>query len=423
MSAAIAPSGTVSASPFSRGGMFAVLVVGFVSFFAMLYFLAVGDTGERQSGGPAHAAADGLNGYSALSLLLEEAGYPVALSRAESGLETSGLLIITPPPYADSEELAGLLEARQRFGPTIVIFPKWSASRPSAVPDEARENVRNDWVRLTGAYALDWTGEMAAPFAFEHKVEELEDNGSIAVRGLGHEIGLPTATVAHALGVEAHDMVMRDDAGRVLAFHIAHDREREGSRHRVTFVAEPDLLNNYALSDEARAAAALSLMREAGLGVMERVTFDLTLNGLGDTTNLLTLALRPPFLAATLCLILAMVIVGWRALVRFGPPATGEKDLAFGKSLLVRNGAGLIVRARRLGLLKEPYIAMSARRLAHATGLARSDPDAIDAILAKRFPGEDGFSARAERLQSAERPIEILRAARALHELTGKLAP
>lgn len=39
------------------------------------------------------------------------------------------------------------------------------------------------------------------------------------------------------------------------------------------------------------------------------ITFDLTLNGLGESKNLLTLAFEPPFLAATLCLLFAALVI------------------------------------------------------------------------------------------------------------------
>jgi hypothetical protein len=138
--------------------------------------------------------------------------------------------------------------------------------------------------------------------------------------------------------------------------------------------------------------------------------------------NLLTLAFQPPFLAATLCLILAMVIVGWRAFLRFGPAAADGQDIQFGKQRLVMNAAGLIVRARRMRLLADPYVALSERRLGHALGLARTQPEAIDAAIAVRLPEEEPYSHRAARLRGAGTPMEILRAAQALDDLTRKLS-
>ncbi|MEM6476294.1 MAG: DUF4350 domain-containing protein, partial [Pseudomonadota bacterium] len=211
-----------------------------------------------------------------------------------------------------------------------------------------------------------------------------------------------------------------DGDTRALALQMQLDEEYDPEP--VTFVIEPDLMNNYGLSDGDRAALALKLIEDAGYGRQDPVTFDLTLNGLGGTVNLLTLAFRPPFLAATLCLILSLLIVGWRAFKRFGPPVASGPAIAFGKSRLVTNGAALILRARRLGLLAEPYADLSARRLADALGLAKPDPEAIDAALRIRLPQEEPYTRRAQRLRAANTPSDILRAAQALKELEGKLS-
>lgn len=414
---------TRGASPFSRGGFLAVLVVGFIAFLAMLYFIATGDTGERDTGGEAHAAADGINGYSGLTRLLKANGYTVETSRSRAGFETTDLLILTPNAFTDPEEFAEILQNREYLGPTLVILPKWQAIRPREDVVEAdEERMQDDWVSLIGANAQDWTGELPSPFRLTHKLEKLEDDASTSWGGLELSGSLPTRTIAYAESGDALEPLIVDAGGHALAVQVVGEEGSEyyENAHWVMFVAEPDLMNNYGLADPARASAALALVREAGYGDTDAITIDLTLNGFGGSVNLLTLAFQPPFLAATLCLILALLIVGWRAFLRFGPTAAPSQELAFGKRRLVSNGAGLIVRARRMRLLGEPYIALIERRLAHALGIARADEETLDAALARRLPGEESFSSRAARLREAERPIDILRAAQALYELMHK---
>jgi hypothetical protein len=191
----------------------------------------------------------------------------------------------------------------------------------------------------------------------------------------------------------------------------------------VIVLVDPDLANNYGLADPVRAAAAMALIDELTFGgKIADVSFDMTLAGFGAAENLLTLAFRPPFLAATLSLLVALLIVGWRAFQRFGPTASARgPDIAFGKRQLIANGAGLILRARRFGLLARPYAALAARRLADRLGLVRPDAQAIDAALARRLPAEEPFTRRAARLEAAARPAEILAAARSLDELATRL--
>jgi len=180
-------------------------------------------------------------------------------------------------------------------------------------------------------------------------------------------------------------------------------------------------MNNYGLADRDRATAALAVIDDLTYDEDTQVIFDVTLNGLGGSENLLTLAFRPPFLAATLCLIMAMLIIGWRAFNRFGPATEQAQTIAFGKRRLVTNGAGLILRARRLGLLAEPYIALTSRRVAKRLGIPRADIETVSETLAARLPDQEPLLNRANTLRNARKPKEILRAAGALKELERKI--
>jgi len=350
----------------SRGAVLGMVAIGFIAFIAMLYFLSVGDTGGKENNGAAHAASNGLNGYSALVRLLEAEGYDVNRSREQSGMDTQDLLVLTPPAYSDAEELSELLRERAYVGPTLVIVPKWLAfGFPPDVPPEVTDKVKQGWVQLGDAYAPDWIAELEEPYAIS---AEVETDATPTWGGLQSQGELPDEMVVGAAPKTDHQALVIDGSARRLAVTFANvdmfgDSE---DTYWVTFVVEPDLMNNYGLSDAQRAAIALKVIEQAGYGPDYPVTFDLTLNGLGASVNLLTLAFRPPFLAATLCLIMAMIIVGWRAFQRFGPAVAGGPAIAFGKSRLVTNGAGLIMRAGRLRLLAEPYVDLSARGCAWA---------------------------------------------------------
>lgn len=421
MSGAVAPASR-AASPFTRRGILAIVLVGFGSFLAMLYFIGAGDTGGERGGAVGHAQNNALHGYSALAPLLEANGYTVDTSRRRDGLETTDLLVLTPPPGADPEELGEILENRQFYGPTIVILPKWITMRPSGdIPEEEEESIRRDWVRLIGAAAPPWAEMLPEPFALEIGREADEADAPSRWSGLQLSGELPSPSMLFAKSDPDHRPLVIDPSGRILALEVTGEEGSyyNESAHWITFIVEPDLMNNYGLADPARARIALALFDEAGYGE-RRVSFDMSLVGLGGSTNLLTLAFQPPFLAATLCLILALIIVGWRAFLRFGPAATSVSTATFGKAQLVRNGAGLIVRARRLRLLADPYIALIERRLGRSLGLAKPDAASIDQALSVRLPGEEPFSRRAQALLNATRATEVLSAAQRLDELAKK---
>ncbi len=427
------------------------------AFLAMLYFLSAGDTGpDGSNNGEAHAAANGLTGFAALVELIEADGFSTRISREQNSLKTGDLLVLTPPKSADPQALTKILEDRQWAGPTLVILSKWDAAEINQIfQDKDADEVKDGWVTLNGASAPIWANSPDGPIALgvhaggrggnaavNNSLAMGANNSSEALRQtfvtrypLDEITGkLPSAAGFFTKPNKAHEPLVVDQEGRTIAFSLEGKKfsatfedddgnpvERTDPSNWVVFVVEPDLMNNWGLADEKRALAAISIVRSMNYGDFDGVVFDLTLNGFGGAKNLLTLAFQPPFLAATLCLLLAMLIIGWRAFMRFGPAAVSAPATPFGKARLIANGADLIVRAGRLRLLAEPYIALSARRLARALGLAKSDPATIDAALAGRDPEEPSFSARANELRRATKAVDILRAARALNEQTTQI--
>jgi hypothetical protein len=420
MTAAPAPA----RASFSKGGALALVAGGFALFLALLWLIGAGEgMGGDRGRGQAHAGANGLNGYSGLVRLIEAQGYTVARSRSPATLRAPGLLVLTPPAHAQAEAIADIIEDRAYAGPTLVILPKWWAvPPPPQLPAGTQGTFRRGWVVLSDALASEWPAQLPAPYTLEHALAEAPKGVRPGWRGIGLAGRLPSGTIAHAQPKGAHDPLFTDAAGRVLALRIRPDDGEQ--REPVVFLAEPDLANNYGLADPARAAAAAALIETlTGEGEIDTVTFDMTLNGYGASENLLTLAFRPPFLAATLSLLVALLIVGWRAFRRFGPAAVAAgPDIAFGKRQLILNGAGLILRARRFGLLGAPYAALAARRLADRLGLARAEPQAIDAALARRLPQAEPFTHHAARIEAARKPAEILAAAQGLDALTARLS-
>lgn len=410
-------------SPFSTRAVLLIALFSTLTFLALLYAIGAGETGPRGNDGHAHAAAAGLNGYSGLVKLLEMEGHDVTQSRSKGQYTTTGLLVLTPPQYTDPEELADILEKRQYRGPTLVILPKWyAAGFPDQLPGAVKDKIRKGWVRLLGTLPPAWTTDLPEPYQFESTGHDAKKQ-PLGWSGMGLSGRLPDLRTLAAVPTIAQDVLVEDEEGGVLALEVLGEEGTDfyDSAWSTTFIVEPDLINNYGLSDATRAALALELVRHAAPDDSAPIVFDLTLNGFGGTTNLLTLAFQPPFLAATLCLILALLVIGWRAFRRFGPPAAQGPAISFGKQQLIRNGAGLILRARRLRLLAEPYITLTARRLAHQLGLPRPDHAAIDAAIAVRLPGETPFTHRAAAMRRAHRQSEILRAAEALKELERKL--
>lgn len=424
-----------SAPAFSPRVVLGLLLFGAIAFAATLYFIGAGETSRGPNDGGSHAAAKGLTGYAALAEILEAEGHDVSLSRSPAALDDEALLILTPPTFADGEEIAELIGNRRYVGPTLLILPKWYAMEiPDVIPVEKEDG----WVVLGGAGEPAWVEAFEGQYSTDLVLGALDDPeaphwqsgawyGALPdparVQTIADATMIPLATASNGNILVGY----YDDGGyypvldEAAGLPPADQEDLDTSRWNFMVVAEPDLFDNYGMADRDRAALAHEIVDLAMEGQDLPVVFDLTLNGLGRTQNLLTLAFAPPFLAATLCLALAMIVVAWRAFRRFGPPLAEARAIAFGKHRLVANGAAFILRTRRLHLLTEPYVETMRQRLAAGLRLRRSDDETLDRAIAHRVPDAPGFGESAAALRRANRPNEILRAASALKSLERKL--
>lgn len=420
----------VGANPFSRRAVLAIVLIGSGLFCALLWMIGTGTGMGSANDGQAHAGSKGLTGYAAMADFLERRGYAVRRVRNEGALAEPGLLVLTPPAFIDGKKIEKIVAARRYIGPTLVISPKWQG-----IPASSDKGAQTGWVRLGGTQAPEWRGFLDEVTV---GIDPAGPGSGGQWRGMGLSGNLPDRGAV--LAGKGDDLVpliatpdgrmlaaYRNDGGSYpalenLAITPMGTRIEDENRYPLVVVFEPDLLNNYGMSRKESALLAERLVRASGVDQGGTVLFDLTLNGLGRSDNLLTLAFTPPFLAATLCLMLAAVIVGWRAFLRFGPPIAPDRAIAFGKRALVTNAAGLVRRSGRLHLLAGPYADRARDRLVQALALARTlDPaqadEAIDRAVASRHPDAESFTAIVARLKAARRPHDLLNAARDLHAL------
>lgn len=423
----------VTRSPFSLRTVLAIVLFGAVVFIALLWMMGSGMASGSSNDGGAHAGGKGLTGYAAMADFLDRRGMPVRRSMNDAARDDHGLLVLTPPHSVDGAALDEIVQNRRYQGPTLIVLPKWIG----APPPRNTPGTEKGWVTLIDPQMPRWPGFLDDVSV---TLTPMRAGGQPARwTGAGVRGDLPVSEqVLSGQGTRLVPLVVGQQDGRILAAYL-NDGGRypalEGMAIRapdpageaegiypVVIVFEPDLINNYGMADGVNALLAERLVRAAGEDSDGAVIFDLTLNGHSRTANLLTLAFTPPFLAATICLLLAALAVGWRAFLRFGAPASAIRAIAFGKLALVANAAGLIRRTGRLHLVAGPYAAAVRERLARTLSLPRL-PDAqatdaaIDRALASRRPGAEPFSHIAARLAAARRPHDILRAAQDLHSL------
>jgi hypothetical protein len=424
-----------ASNPFSPRAALALVGFGVLAFVALLYMIGSGMTGGSTNDGGGHAGGKGLNGYAAFAGFLERRGHVVRRLRDPGALDHVGLLVLTPPAGADGAQIDKIVRERRTSGPTLIVTPKWFAA---PLPSGATGSKRG-WVELAGTGSPDWKGFLDDVGV---KLGPMGDGKTATWQGGGVVGNLPApAKVQSGNGARLVPLVVGQEDGRILAAYVDDggsypaleamadrpvsrgDDDGNGmAQYPIVLVFEPDLLDNYGMATLANAELAEKLVHAASGDADQAVNFDLTLNGFTRTPNLLTLAFTPPFLAATLCLLLAALAVGWRAFLRFGPPRAAVRAIAFGKRALVANAAGLIRRSRRLHLIATPYATRARERLARVLALPRlADGDAteaaIDRALLTRAPNATPFSVTAQRLRAAHRSHDIVKAAQDLHAL------
>lgn len=417
------------ASPFSRGTMLGMLLVGALAFTALLWFLGNSTGGSGNNGG-AHVGGQGLNGYAGLARMLEGEGLDVKRLRNRQTLESHpGLLILTPPAEASGKDIATIVDARRYVGPTLVITPKWFAFGASG------KAAKRGWVHLGDTQGPQWKGfadtvtidigkeksPLVGGWKLGNRHGRLPDDRQVE-SGSGNGL-MP---IVHA-GNGSILAAWLDDDGYYPALNdlAGIDPDYGGGdedTYPVVLVFEPDLMDNWGLADKATAMLARDLVLASADDRDAPIAFDMTFNGFGANRNLLTLAFEPPFLAATICLFLAALAVAWRAFHRFGPALQQAPDIAHGKAALVANAAGLIRRAGRVHLVAGPYADAARERIAAALGLPRGKSAdeierLIDAAQDRRDMPGPRFSAAAAHLRAARKPIDLTRRAGVIHKI------
>jgi hypothetical protein len=423
------------ANPFTMRSALLLVAGGAALFVALLWMVGAGLVGGSVNDGGGHAGGKGLNGYAGFARLIEAQGRKVSLARSPGSLKQPGILVLTPQHWSDGSELERIYQDHRWSGPTMIVLPKWQAmALPAALrPQGAKEG----WVVLGEADTPRWSGFLDEVGV---SVAAMRQGNLWQAQGFSGALPVPDKMLSGS-GERLVPLVEAAD-GSILAAYLGDGGSYPGLAARaleppeqgvkgqsggpLVLVFEPDLINNYGLAREQNARLAMALVSAMDESGQMPVIFDLTLNGHARASNLLTLAFTPPFLAATLCLLLAAVVIGWRAFLRFGPPRRTERAIAFGKRALVSNSAGFLRRTRRLHLVSAPYAERARQSLTRALGLARQPSrdeaeQAIDRALAARDPEATPFSRIAGRLRGAGSPVQAVTAARELHALERKL--
>ena len=380
-----------------------LLVAGVFGFCAFLVLSAFAPDLKSGFDGGTHALSRSAVGFAGMVRLLKAEGEVVVISRRLPGQQDTppGLTVITPDVASDGAALA----KRAASGRVLIVLPKWAT-----MPDPRQLG----WVEPVALADADSIRRLVKPALADLTVGRRHDTGARRLMSPGAPVdGVMTAPVVSLQVIRTADAlrpVVTDDAGDVLLAASADNR--------LFVLSDPDLMNTRGLRELAGARAATALIRSLkpqGSGIV----FDVTLNGFNTPPNLMKLAVEPPFLGATLCLLAAALLMGLHAVSRFGAPAAEGRAIALGKQALADNSAALIRLAGREPRMAARYLELTRAAVIRDLAAGRVPPDQIDAFLdrlAERIGARHRLADLTRTVAAAQGRDDALAAARSLHE-------
>lgn len=384
-------------SPFTSRKTALLIGIGTLLFLLFLALTAYAPELRTGRDGRAHPLSTSAAGFRGIYDLLDAAGADVELLRENAVRREPGLTILTLQPEFDRERLEELTS--EQWGSLLIVLPKWQT-----VPIP---NQRDRVAAVQPGMGSTVVPALSSLVDITVGTSDVTPGSELSAGPMSRERFRAPRDLQTISGERLVSLMETAEDEYVLANIV---------NTRVYILADPDLLNNQVLADPRSARAAFDLVTELAEGEGP-IRFDLVINGFGGSPNLLRLAFEPPFLALTLCLLGAALMVGWQATQRFGPTLREPRAIPFGKKVLVDNSADLLARAGREKAAAGRYAAFIRDRAVAATGNpGRLDGERLDHWLDGLTPvGSPSFSDLVHDVETAGTGDEMARAALALN--------
>jgi len=394
-----------------------LIILGIFSFGA--YFTLSGFSGDLKSGnnGGGHALSKSAIGYGGLLHLLKQNGKQVELSRSYvlRGTKRYQVRILTLTSGWFSNDIDEMVLDT----PTLIILPKWQTRKHPS---------QRGWVQKLNAPNKDIVSLKRIARLLEDVVGKVEVGRSASH---GEKLTIPPSAwletdedinfynfgqLQTISGVDLVPVIV-SNKGTLLALEPDLN---------IYILSDPDFLNTYGLANPDRAEFAWAIMQK-----LEDKTkssgflFDLSLHGFVRSQNLIKLALTPPFLAATLCLLAMGVLIAWQAVARFGDPAVTRRQIAMGKLSLIINAAGFIKLAGREYKMAPAYAELTkniARDTLHiSTALSETELDKRLDLYAKYARAETSWTELDRTKNQPKNAGDLLQNAQKLYQWRGDI--
>lgn len=398
-----------STSAFSPVTMLIMVLVSVVCLTGIALLSAFEPELKSGDNGQAHALSKSSVGYLALTRILSETGFDIKLDRSGliDGENDYSTVVLTPTLATAGDQILNFY----RDGATIIILPKWIVGR-----DEDKRG----WAKLVTIIPTEDTLDIL-PADLKNETKLLEAKSKTAVK-LSYRSPATDDVTEFGATPEVQSLRTLSGPGWIPIVQGPGGGSVIAKRKDVNVyvVADPDLLNNAGMANRATAQMMESFLIDISSDEDEGpIVFDLTLNGFQKTPNLARLMLQPPLLGATMCLLLAAILVAMQGAVRFLPPRETVRVVALGKRALADNTAGLIRMGRREHAMSLPYANMVKRIVSKAVGAPASlDPVAQTAMLdrvSELSNSQLRFSSLVSEAANTSNPTELVKIAGDLH--------
>ena len=396
-------------SIFSQRLLIGWIVAAVLTFAVSLYFMGNGSQGN-DTVGPSTFSRSAI-GYAGLADVLQRLDIPVVKSRYDSlgKLNPGSVLVIAEPlPGAKTEEtMRTLLKADT----ILLVLPKWTG-QPS--------KQKSGWLGEASAWPtsdVNWALHLVAPQADVTEVDQAV--WTTNVLNLAPSLEAPIRLMH---GDRLQPLI--GDADGMLLGRLS-DRKR-----LIWVLSDPDVISNHGLARTGNAALAVAMITRLRSG-SGSVVFDETIHGfVTEPANPILLLFRFPFVMATIQAAIAIALLLWATLGRFGTPQPAPPPLSAGRQGLLENIAKLIEFTGHQEVMVRRYVLETVRDVARQLHAPRELSTAALIGWLQRVGTARGVDTdcgalirEAETLGESRRrnPALLVRLARQIHRWKGEI--
>jgi hypothetical protein len=273
-------------------------------------------------------------GYAGIADVMQRLGARVIKSRGESlnKLDPQGVLIVAEPLANVSAQQLRALFAADRV---LLVLPKWGWGPSPDTPG---------WIAGAAPLPVGMAKTVAQAAVADADVVRVPAVATWSKNEVGGE---PSVTDKLQLIKSARLRPVVGTADGMLIGEL-----RTGQR-RLWILADPDVMQNHGLTANAALAVALINALRGGAG---NVVFDETVHGITDRISPFWLLFEFPFVLATALGVIAICLLLWATMGRFGVPLMPPRTLQSGKAVLIGNTAKLFEFARCQPVIVKRYI-------------------------------------------------------------------